>query len=451
MTTGINKRRKTYMNEENIEDDSWSRYLVVTGKDEKLARLSPFAIDKYFVGQIGLCIIKRLKEGNYLVEVGRPFHSETLLKCTSIQGCPVEVTRHRTLNSSRGIVRCRDLERCSPDEIAQECASQGVTEVKRFTFKKNGQILQSNTYLFTFNRPQLPLDVKLGYLRCKVTHYIPAPLRCFHCQRFGHHKANCKRVLETCARCASEGHGDVNCTKTLKCTNCNGGHPAFSKACPRYKDEYEVQKIRIMEKMSFFDAKKQYEQRYGLRLDESYAAIVAKKLSNPKPKMVNMACQVDFTIIPNSLPEKRPSRVDPPATPNPGKRPPQGKTPAHHSEARPPQKNTKASHSGQSPAQNKPKAKQPGHDSVESNQALKTKKKRATSSSPRPHQSGEGEHHSRSRSVARTDSTDTSNKFSVLGGEEEMDVLPASGKRPISSTPPKDRDKKARIPITAPT
>ncbi|GFS63577.1 putative RNA-directed DNA polymerase from transposon X-element [Trichonephila clavipes] len=44
-------------------------------------------------------------------------------------------------------------------------------------------------------------SVKVAYLHCPVRPYIPNPLRCFQCQRFGHSKTTC-RGQPTCARCA---------------------------------------------------------------------------------------------------------------------------------------------------------------------------------------------------------------------------------------------------------
>jgi hypothetical protein len=200
------------------------------------------------------------------------------------------------MNSSRGVLSCPDISMCSEEEITEECSSQGVTHVKRFTRKKDGMYIPTNSYIFTFNQPNLPKDIKLGYLNCKIKPYIPSPLRCFHCQKFGHTKPNCRRRLETCARCSTEGHGDASCVREFKCVNCLGNHPSFSKNCVRYKDECEVQKIKTVDKLSYFEARTLYENRYGIKLNATYAEAVIGKT---KPKSISISTQTDTS---NNIP-----------------------------------------------------------------------------------------------------------------------------------------------------
>ncbi|GFT38615.1 hypothetical protein TNCV_4949161 [Trichonephila clavipes] len=55
--------------------------------------------------------------------------------------------------------------------------------------------------------------------RCPVRSYIPNPLRCFQCQRYGHSKNVC-RGQPTCPRCGESGHESVDCTKKEQYLNC---------------------------------------------------------------------------------------------------------------------------------------------------------------------------------------------------------------------------------------
>ena len=77
---------------------------------------------------------------------------------------------------------------------------QGVTAVKRFRVKKDGQLKDTNTFVFTFNTPVLPPTIKIAFLRVNVEIYIPNPLRCFNCQQYGHHEDRCKNH-PVCSRC----------------------------------------------------------------------------------------------------------------------------------------------------------------------------------------------------------------------------------------------------------
>ena len=74
------------------------------------------------------------------------------------------------------------------ENITEYLKKQGVTACKRFTIKKDGNFIETNTLLLTFNTTTLPKSLKTIYRIIPVEVYIPNPLRCFNCQRFGHHE-----------------------------------------------------------------------------------------------------------------------------------------------------------------------------------------------------------------------------------------------------------------------
>ena len=62
---------------------------------------------------------------------------------------------------------------------------QGVTGCKRFTIKKEGKSVETNTLLLTFDRVNVPKSLRIFYRVVPVDVYVSNPLRCFNCQRFG--------------------------------------------------------------------------------------------------------------------------------------------------------------------------------------------------------------------------------------------------------------------------
>ena len=86
-----------------------------------------------------------------------------------------------------------------------ELREQGVSDIRRLTIKKDGKSIQTGTYFLTFDRPTPPEKLAVGYLKVDVSLYIPNPLRCFNCQKFGHGKDNC-RGSQCCVRCGQNGH-----------------------------------------------------------------------------------------------------------------------------------------------------------------------------------------------------------------------------------------------------
>ena len=68
--------------------------------------------------------------------------------------------------------------------------------------------------------------------------------QCFKCQAYGHKAEACTRTT-TCRRCAEE-HETRTCTvEFIKCTHCNGDHPAWHHSCPRRQKEHEKLKALI--------------------------------------------------------------------------------------------------------------------------------------------------------------------------------------------------------------
>ena len=142
------------------------------------------------------------------------------------------VSIHPTLNSSRGVIRCRELAGMSETDIRDELSEQGVILVKRIRRKEDGQDKDTNTLFLTFCNANLPKDIRIGYLRVKVDPFIPNPLRCFKCQKYGHGAQRCSSAA-VCPKCALEHEGP--CTNPPKCVNCKGAHPSSSKDCDVWK------------------------------------------------------------------------------------------------------------------------------------------------------------------------------------------------------------------------
>ncbi|GFW07164.1 uncharacterized protein TNCV_3693591 [Trichonephila clavipes] len=109
------------------------------------------------------------------------------------------------------------------------------------------------THRHLFSRT-IPHTIKAGYLNCKIRPYIPNPLRCFKCQRFGHSQTSCRGQL-TCSRCASVGHASTDCSLE-KCINCSQPHTADSKLCPKWKNEKQIQEIKTNKNITYVEARK---------------------------------------------------------------------------------------------------------------------------------------------------------------------------------------------------
>ncbi|GFT51133.1 uncharacterized protein TNCV_4817331 [Trichonephila clavipes] len=149
-----------------------SRFLLIFLPNKEMSNKSPFAIHKAILG-IG----------------GKP----------------------KSIKRLRGVISEPDLLSTPESEILEGFSDQGVIQVRRITIKKDSNIIPTKHLILTFNSPKLPTTVKAGYLNCNIRAYIPTPLCCFKCQRFGHSQIACRGQL-TCSRCASVGHSSADCS-----------------------------------------------------------------------------------------------------------------------------------------------------------------------------------------------------------------------------------------------
>ena len=106
---------------------AWPRFLVIgSPDDETLKTLSPFAIQKGLQGLAGEPkTVKKLKNGSLLVECSTESHSKNLLKSKSLCGIPITVNPHTYLNSSKGVIRSRDLEGVSEEDLRESVLNGG--------------------------------------------------------------------------------------------------------------------------------------------------------------------------------------------------------------------------------------------------------------------------------------------------------------------------------------
>ena len=237
------------MSEDEIEDDNWPRFIVLTCKnpEKNITKISPFLIERAIKAIAGE--VKNVKKTKYglLVECFRKAQSDNLLTMRKIPSTEIDIisSPHRTLNQCKGIIRYKggDLDDLSDEQICEELKPQGIKAVKRFTIKKQNVITKLDTFLLTFNRTSLPSSIHIGPYNVRVSTYIPNPVRCFKCQKFGHGKGQCKGH-EICFRCSEEGHDGLGCTNPIKCFNCGEAHMSSSKDCPVYKKEKEILKIK---------------------------------------------------------------------------------------------------------------------------------------------------------------------------------------------------------------
>lgn len=284
-------------------DDSFPSFIVVEALNGQPIPLSIFGIQKLLNCAIGnVKSAKKLRNGSVLIEVTCKAQAERALGMTnwvdsSLNPVAIKATPHRSLNSSKGIVRSRDLRDCSDEEVLDALRPSGVVHVKRIMSKKDGTSLPTNTLILTFSKPTPPKFIKAAYLSLSVETFIPNPLRCFNCQKFGHGKNSCTHAA-VCARCGKAGHMDPDCQEHPHCVNCSGPHPAFSRDCPEWVKQRSIIQIKTVQNVSFGEAKQLYLQQTATvptpKSGVSYAA--ACKACNSISTQTDLTWPIDSNV-----------------------------------------------------------------------------------------------------------------------------------------------------------
>ncbi|XP_055932813.1 uncharacterized protein LOC129962838 [Argiope bruennichi] len=245
--------------------------------NETFHSVSPFLVEKAITSTVGeVKSTKKLRCGDLLVEVCSRKQSQQIVKMKALSNIPVTVSPHASLNSSKGVISCGELFNVPIEEITKELQIQGVSHVRRISIRRDGQLLNTKHLILTFTSSKLPDHIKAGYMRLAVRPYVPNPLRCFKCQRFGHSKSSGRGTL-TCARCAEVGHDSTDCIAQEKCVNCKGEHTSFSRNCFAWKQEKGIISTKVKNQISYQEARKLIKSKTSTA-GKDYASVV-KKLS----------------------------------------------------------------------------------------------------------------------------------------------------------------------------
>ena len=440
---------------------NFPRFIVVEAEDsvKPITHISPFVIEKTIKSILGTPkSVKKLKNNTILIECFTKQQTINILKHKTLFKQAVKVYPHPSLNSCKGVIRCKDLHYCSSlDDIKENLKSQSVTDIRRISVKRDGVLKNTNTYIITFSCPTVPPTLKIGFESLKVDTYIPNPLRCFKCQRFGHHTTKCTNT-PVCARCAFVGadHSTEHCTAPACCFNCKSGHVAYAKECQTWKDEKDILTIKYKEGISFAEARKlvlqQKQDKERLVSGNSYSAVASPKqdchtcdlllklLLGKFPEMAEeLKGKVPAPLLSSYIAKQPPPTPKPATAPKPSTSAPKPQSAPKPSTATPKPATTPKDTSAPTPASTT-KAKQPASESKSKQQQKSISSSNGPSSGSKANPSlskkerknllkqkslcSNDEQHSdaATSSVARTPIA-TSNNFEVLDAMDTEEVL----------------------------
>ncbi|GAB0087920.1 hypothetical protein DMENIID0001_022870 [Sergentomyia squamirostris] len=282
------------------------KYFVISG--DAVRHMDVFEIQESLekISSVDFKTCTILGSGDILIQTQNALQIESL-KATSTFGSdnqPVSISENGVLNQSQALVRSKHLAKIVVERICSKLSDQKVVNVQRLKRKEGNIWVDTPTHLLTFNTPIVPNEVRCGVLNLKTEIYIPAPFRCVRCQKIGHTKKRCdvEKNQHICGNCAKEFH-DGECTSPSKCVNCGNAHPSFSKLCPRYLDEKEINAIRVTERIPYSLARAEFRKRRkipNLRTPKPYSDVLQASSSRTQ-----MSVGSDFSQQSREIPSSQ--------------------------------------------------------------------------------------------------------------------------------------------------
>ena len=174
-------------------------------------------------------------------------------------------------------------------EIKTELQEQVVVEVHSVTVKKDTEKIPTSTLFLTFNTRDLPKEITVGYLKVKVALFVPNPMRCFNCNKFGHTSQR-RKVVAKCPGCGKDKHKG-RCEGPKLRSNCSGPHASSARDCPVWQKK-EIQRVRLKKRISFPEVRQLLEAKMATVITggKTYAAAASTRRESK-----SVECQTSLT------------------------------------------------------------------------------------------------------------------------------------------------------------
>jgi len=248
---------------DNMPDTIRRVYILSQNPNDCLSKQNPFAIDRAFTkvcGEVKKIIPVRSSGGIY-VECNTLEQTYMLLSLNELKISPsspsigISVSIAKSSQTSSGKIYAPELNDMNLCELLNELKPKGVISVRKLLNDPTKSHIP--LFVLTFMNNTCPNNILLGRSSYKVDPYIPRPLQCFKCWRWGHGSSSC-RSQQLCCKCGCKDHTTSDCPAIQpKCINCKDSHLSSSKECPINKRENDICKLSVTSNIPFPEARKQ--------------------------------------------------------------------------------------------------------------------------------------------------------------------------------------------------
>ncbi|XP_049912384.1 uncharacterized protein LOC126397555 [Epinephelus moara] len=226
-------------------DEDKMKILIKFKEGEDIKNVGLVALSRYLQGSIGGIEKAKILSDRSLVILCKN-EGQRARGLQLKQVCKKEISAIKMFKSRAGvkgviygIPNVEDLGR-----LRENIKGGTVTNVRRLKTWRLGEKVDSMSVLLEFNEGKLPDSVFVGFMRYNVREYVPPPLRCYKCQKYGHIAAYCKGK-QVCGRCGGEHEfGKCEPGAKLKCSNYGGDHSVVYRECEARKKAKEIQQTK---------------------------------------------------------------------------------------------------------------------------------------------------------------------------------------------------------------
>ena len=139
MTSSNKKNKKQNLLESDSEGEAadFPRFIVIESLEEVcLSQILAFPHRKSYFNIGNTKNIKKIRNRNLLVQVDSWRQAENILKMKTFYMTKCRAYLHEKLNTSKGVIRSRELALATKEEIASALGKQGVTNIGRISIRK---------------------------------------------------------------------------------------------------------------------------------------------------------------------------------------------------------------------------------------------------------------------------------------------------------------------------
>lgn len=180
------KASKTSVRKEDAQTE-WK--VMVTFKNG--GHFHPLKLTKAIEKEMGkIKFAKYLSNRRLLIFAMNPPQRDTFLRAATLNEERISAHIPGTAAKIRGVIYDVPLA-MTMEEIIQEVKGGKVVKATRLQTQRQGVKTDSLSVVLEFENV-MPKRIRMGYLSYDVREFIPAPLRCFKCQRMGHTAGQCK-------------------------------------------------------------------------------------------------------------------------------------------------------------------------------------------------------------------------------------------------------------------